>query len=306
MIIRVALPLPVWDFFDYESDFDVRPGERVLVPFGRAKTVGYCVERDVKSRFKNLKKILGKIDEFPPLTENLIELARWMGQYYFVSLGMALKCMLPPNLYSKRKKFELNVSEKKPKTEHSVNFYFGGQKDSFEFAERTLAEKISQGLKVIAIFPTKEEVEKNLKLFEGFNFGIFHSDVSKGKRLKVLFDFLNGKIDVVCGTRSAIFLPSYKRCVIALFDAHSFSYREEQHPQYWTEDVAIKRVQIEGWEFFGFAASASVNEHFLIEKKQAEVLSKDEKNKLKYEIVDSGDQNFGISPHLLKKIERAL
>ncbi|MCD6423000.1 MAG: hypothetical protein J7L42_02625 [Elusimicrobia bacterium] len=306
MIIRVALPLPIWDFFDYESDFDVRLGERVLVPFGKRKIVGYCIERDVKSNFRNLKKVFEKIDAFPLLTDNLFKLACWMKEHYFVSLGMALKCILPPNLYSRRKKFECDILKKKEKTESSINFYFGSQREIFEFARRIFSKKISQGFKIIAIFPTKEEVEKSLKLFEDLNFSVFHSDVPKGKRLKVLFDFLNGNVDVVFGTRSAIFLPSYRRCVIALFDAHNFSYREEQHPQYWTEDVAIKRSEIEGGEFFGFAESSSLKEYFLVKNDHAKVLSKDEKTRFKYGIVDSGDQNFGISPYLLEKIKQAL
>ena len=47
MIIRVAVPTPLRQAFDYRVEGDVRPGMRVEVPFGRRNAVGIVLEVDV-------------------------------------------------------------------------------------------------------------------------------------------------------------------------------------------------------------------------------------------------------------------
>ena len=62
-ILRVALDVPLDRLFDYRcvGDDDVRPGRRVLVPFGPRRVVGVVVERAAESELdpSKLKDIAG-------------------------------------------------------------------------------------------------------------------------------------------------------------------------------------------------------------------------------------------------------
>jgi len=76
----------------------VKPGSRVLVPFGGRRLAGYVVgfgfpERDVKVR-----EIAGIIDEEPVLTGDLPEIARWMAESYLCSTAEAFGRIIAPRL----------------------------------------------------------------------------------------------------------------------------------------------------------------------------------------------------------------
>ena len=74
----------------------VRPGCRVLVPFGARKLTGVvlAVHADAPGGHK-LRDALKLIDEEPVLDERSIELARWIGKYYCAPLGEVLRGMAP-------------------------------------------------------------------------------------------------------------------------------------------------------------------------------------------------------------------
>ncbi|MDE0259149.1 MAG: primosomal protein N' [Gammaproteobacteria bacterium] len=97
--VEVALPLPVDQTFTYALAPDgprPAPGTRVLVPFHRAKRVGWVVgpgrPGSGKLRLRRISKIL---EEEPSLPPGLLELARWMAAYYIAPLGLVLRAALP-------------------------------------------------------------------------------------------------------------------------------------------------------------------------------------------------------------------
>ncbi|MDO7653435.1 MAG: primosomal protein N', partial [Porticoccus sp.] len=106
-IYRVAVPSPLRRLFDYlpskNSDtnnnvsHDLRPGTRVIIPFGRRKVVGIIVSRTDKSDFplSRLKPIETVLDSEPLLPTHLFELYVWAARYYQHPIGDALINSLP-------------------------------------------------------------------------------------------------------------------------------------------------------------------------------------------------------------------
>ncbi len=73
----------------------VVPGVRLRVPFGRAVTVGYCVGLSNIARRKELRDIMGVLDREPLVSASMLQLTRWIADYYFCSWGEALDCAIP-------------------------------------------------------------------------------------------------------------------------------------------------------------------------------------------------------------------
>jgi len=107
-IIRVALASAADTEFDYlvpDALWPIEVGRRVEVPFGRGNKpeVGFCVESDVVparafdrvGRQVRLKRVAGVLDAEPLLGPDLMELARWIGDYYVCPLGQVLAAMVP-------------------------------------------------------------------------------------------------------------------------------------------------------------------------------------------------------------------
>ncbi len=78
---------------------EVRPGSRVVVPFGSRRLEGYCVAvteaEPAGGPFKDIEEVL---DIEPLLTEELLELTRWGAKRYLCRRVDFLQAMLPPGV----------------------------------------------------------------------------------------------------------------------------------------------------------------------------------------------------------------
>jgi primosomal protein N' (replication factor Y) (superfamily II helicase) len=99
MIARVTLELALRKEFDYvippELAGQVEVGSRVQVPFGPRKVLGCVTALAEESAHPKLKPILRIIGAQSLVTPGILELARWMGEYYCCAPEVALKSVLP-------------------------------------------------------------------------------------------------------------------------------------------------------------------------------------------------------------------
>lgn len=72
-------------------------GKRVLAPFGRGdrQTVGFCVGINSTPPGREVKSLSHVLDEAPLLTPRLLQLTRWMADYYLCGWGQVLNAVLP-------------------------------------------------------------------------------------------------------------------------------------------------------------------------------------------------------------------
>jgi primosomal protein N' (replication factor Y) (superfamily II helicase) len=97
--VEVALPLPLHRTFTYRVEGEAPPaGSRVLVSFRRDVRIGWVVGPGSEEEIRGLKGVLAVLDEEPTLTPDLLELCRWMSDYYVTPLGVAIRAALPAAL----------------------------------------------------------------------------------------------------------------------------------------------------------------------------------------------------------------
>ena len=75
----------------------------------------------------------------------------------------------------------------------------------------------------------------------GERVAIQHSGLSDGERHDQWQRIRNGQVDVVVGTRSAVFAPVRSLGLIVVDEEHDGSYKQEESPRYHGRDVAIVR-----------------------------------------------------------------
>ncbi len=110
-IAKVIVDVPasaIDQTFDYEIPARylhvLKPGMRVIVPFGPRKIMGFVVEMAAESSFQKLKPIAEVLDLEPVLTKELLDLGRWLANQTLSLQVTALQVMLPRVLKSKYKK----------------------------------------------------------------------------------------------------------------------------------------------------------------------------------------------------------
>ena len=102
MLVSVAVPLPFYGALTYEvpDEFTERvaPGSRVVVPVRGRREMGFVVgEANARDGLKP-KKIFAAPDAQPAVDVSLLELCKWVADYYFAPLGVVLRTALPAAL----------------------------------------------------------------------------------------------------------------------------------------------------------------------------------------------------------------
>ncbi len=76
---------------------------------------------------------------------------------------------------------------------------------------------------------------------------VWHSNLTAARRREIWRGVLNGKIKIVVGTRSALFLPWQNLGLIVVDEEHDSSYKQEDMGNYHARDMAILRAKIAGF-----------------------------------------------------------
>jgi primosomal protein N' (replication factor Y) (superfamily II helicase) len=113
-----------------------------------------------------------------------------------------------------------------------------------------LAQTVQRaGRQVLLLVPEIALTPSVTALFRGA-FGdrvaIQHSALSDGERHDQWHRIRRGDVDLVVGTRSAVFAPLTRLGLIVVDEEHDTSYKQEETPRYHGRDVAIVRATHEG------------------------------------------------------------
>ena len=113
-----------------------------------------------------------------------------------------------------------------------------------------LADQVCRaGRQVLLMVPEIALTPSIAALFRGA-FGarvaIQHSALSDGERHDQWQRIRNGEVDLVIGTRSAVFAPLPRLGLVIVDEEHDGSYKQEESPRYHGRDVAIVRASREG------------------------------------------------------------
>jgi primosomal protein N' (replication factor Y) len=113
-----------------------------------------------------------------------------------------------------------------------------------------LAQAVRQnGRQVLLMVPEIALTPSVTALFRGaFGDGVAiqHSALSDGERHDQWHRIRRGDVDLVIGTRSAVFAPLTRLGLIVVDEEHDTSYKQEETPRYHGRDVAIIRATQEG------------------------------------------------------------
>lgn len=143
IIAQVIVDVPakqVNQTFDYlvpDKFHDIlENGMRVIVPFGPRKVMGFVINITNDSKFKRLRKIIDVLDLTPVLTDEMIELGKWVAEHTLSYYITAYQAMLPQVLKAAYKKEIVRLTEDELIPELEVLF---AGRDVINFDEITKA-----------------------------------------------------------------------------------------------------------------------------------------------------------------------
>jgi len=271
MKVPVLVP-KVFNFpFTYESGqlANLKPGDIVIVPFGKSKEIGVVWDKIQPSikKFK-LRNIDQKLDNFK-INKSLISYINWFSSYNLASKGMVLKmCMgdkkntskieeqKKVKLNNKKNNFSLNKDQKKCLSDlkkfgdsFNVSLLQGvtGSGKTIVYFER-IKEILKKGRQVLILLPEiflTNQFKDRFEEFFGFTPSIWHSKIGIKSKRKIWQGLISNKLKLVIGARSSLLLPFENLGLIVLDEEHDPSYKQDEGIIYHARDMAISRASFE-------------------------------------------------------------
>lgn len=273
MKIPVLFP-KIFDYpFTYKSEISesLNSGDFVKVPFGSNEITGvvWPYEQKTEKKFK-IKKIIKKIN-VKNLNSSMIEFISWFSKYNLVPLGMSLKmCLLNKDVVEKdfnkefdkfkikksKNKFLLNTEQKKSLTfmrsvgnNYNVTVLEGvaGSGKTLVYFER-VKDLINKGFQALILLPEialTNQFSRRFQKFFGVMPAIWHSGTTKKNKSIIWKGITEGKIKIVIGARSSLFLPFKNLGIIIVDEEHDVSYKQDEGVSYNARDMAITRASLE-------------------------------------------------------------
>lgn len=110
-----------------------------------------------------------------------------------------------------------------------------------------VAEALKQGRQALILLPEISLSAQFINRFKrrfGIEPAIWHSDVTPAKRRDIWAGVAAGRIPVVAGARSALFLPFADLGAIIVDEEHEASYKQEEGVMYHARDMSIVRAHL--------------------------------------------------------------
>jgi primosomal protein N' (replication factor Y) len=233
----------------YLSSKEIKIGFVVRVTLQNKERSGVIQKSALTPDFE-CQPIIEITDNF--FTNTQLLLAEFISDYYCCSLGIALNVFVshltrepifekliiaPPNLTKKQKKaFDFLNSHK-----YSLLFGDTGSGKS-EIYISLICQTLNDGKNAIYLLPEiglTPQLEFKLKTFFGDLVATWHSKLSKKRKDGILQNIYEGKIRVVLGARSALFLPLYSVGLIIVDEEHDESYKSNNAPRYNARDLSL-------------------------------------------------------------------
>ena len=166
---------------------------------------------------------------------------------------------------------KMNVSNKKFRV-HVLQGTTGSGKTLVYFeALKPLIVKGFQGLILLPEIGLTSQFEQKFLEYFGFKPAVWHSGISKKKKEIIWSGVSNGKIKIIIGARSSLFLPFKKLGMIIVDEEHDQSFKQDEGITYNARDMAISRASFENIPINLITAVPSIETFENIKKGKYEV-----------------------------------
>ncbi len=257
-----------------------RRGSVMVVTWARRRCLGVVLGVLEAPRYDAAKVLPAVL--LPALTgyalpEPVLKLAHFASQYYHRGIGEVLlptiSAALPaPKLprtiadriawAAKAERHALHVPPATPEqaavlgelgasSDFAVHLLYGvtGSGKSEVYFARA-AQAIAAGKQVLLLVPeivlVPTMVARVKKALPNANVAALHSEIAPAQRRKAWAACLAKEVDIVVGTRLAVFAPLHSIGLIVVDEEHDPSYKQQEGVRYCARNLAVVRAQLEG------------------------------------------------------------
>lgn len=283
------------NYFDYSIPKDlqskIKRGQLVEIPFKKSKIKGVIFSLEKSSKIQKLKSIEGIIETKPLLKSWQLKLIKYVCENNFVSISILAKMLVPeipkrvikskyqafqdfyfvkttvsPLLFdNKLDQIYADISKNKPVLLRYYNY-----ENKIKVYLKLIKTAIKNNKQLAVIFPRLIDLQKFYQYMEKYqdNTSLFLNDMPKGLFYQQWQKINKGEVNIILGTRSAIFAP-FKNLDLLIIDQEDDPnhYQEEPNPRYNVKNIALFLNQILKCKLFYISQSPSLNSLYQVQQK---------------------------------------
>lgn len=212
---------------------------------------GYILKAVEKPSFKSIA--ISRVQN-RKLSQEQMSVATFIASYYICALGEALALYTPYPIMPAQSQaiilqpLTVKLSEEQEAAftfikEHPIALLFGDTgSGKTEIYIRYFHETLKQGDSALFLMPEislTPQMQQRLEEHFGDLVAVWHSKLTKKRKATILEGLDSGKIKIIAGPRSILFLPVAKLGLIIVDEEHDDSYKSGQKPRYHARDIAI-------------------------------------------------------------------
>ncbi|WP_067331629.1 primosomal protein N' [Sulfurovum riftiae] len=257
----------------YSSKQSLKTGSVVSVPLKSTQKEAVVVREVEKPDFET-SEIISVTDRYH--SSEQMEIAKFISEYYFSSFSEAISLFLPfrqksvqRSAFSVQVKPQLSFPQQKAydqllQKERALLFGVTGSGKTEIFIS-LMAKMLEEGKTSIFLMPEislTPQMEKRLKVYFGDAVAMWHSKITKKKKESILAGIEEGRIRIIAGARSALFVPLPDLGLIIVDEEHDDSYKAQTRPRYHARDVTVLMGQKLGAKVVLASATPSVTSYY--------------------------------------------
>ena len=332
-IIEVAplvnLPVGRTQSYSYLYSENLTAGTLVAIPLFSRNVSGIVLGgKPDFPRLGNieLKNIL-EIKEKNFLTEKQLTLAKWLSDYYLVSLGITLKLFVPEKVKARKSYvFPEKIPQKNiiltPEQNSAVKNIIGNQEKTFLLwgpsgsgktevyinTIKKIREK-DKNAQFLVLIPTLTlapgALNRYREIFADNEIARLSSDTSKGERYANWEKIRLGEAKLILGSRLALFSPFKNLKLVIIDEEQNIAYKQwDMHPKYDARETAEKLAELHKSKLVFGSATPRVSTVYSAENKKHGLLRLSPlplAPKVNWEIVDMKKERWQKNYSLVSK-----
>ncbi|CEN70388.1 primosomal protein N' [[Clostridium] sordellii] len=246
----------IWRYNDHKNEKKVymislsKQAEEIDVYLKENKIRLGSKQKEILEYIKNVKEIdLGKLLENTNATRQSIN---GLKEKNIINIKETDFYRNPEQIYSVEHK-DIKLNEEQEKVVNLINQeMFNEDKKPYmihgvtgsgktEVYMEIIENALNQGLDSLMLVPEISLTPQTISRFRnkfGNIVGVFHSQLSEGEKHDVYKQVKEGKIRILIGARSALFMPFTSLGVIIIDEFHESAYKSEKNPKFNTIEVA--------------------------------------------------------------------
>ncbi|MFA5052173.1 MAG: primosomal protein N' [Patescibacteria group bacterium] len=275
--------------FDYSVPGHLQPairhGQLVHIPFRNSVREGVVIRLKKQSiAGKKIKPITDIIRPNPILTSEQLQLAEWLAQKYFVSIGSVIKMILPP-LPARKPTISDNLTAETILTTDNAflknaihALILSKEKHWFYQPSRTEETRIciknliaSANGTILIIVPTIQDIDDIRPLVpasDADRVTLFHGNLGKHQHYQAYETIRTASVRIVIGTKLSLFLPFQNLRYIVLTQSENRNHKQsDQNPRYDARTVALKLSDLHNAKTIFCSHAPTVEQYKLIQDK---------------------------------------